>query len=694
MLVDGVAAISPLPGAEAGIVAFRTGGVLHATVITKATFAFAPDAPMPRVPPQPLLRDEVHHGDNPARSVRFTSDLVPYLARADVLFTGHGHAPVARLQVHAGERMLLDKTLLLKDSRGAQRIPIVYERAYGGPDVPDNPLGMGAGNDEGEPTILTPGDPRRPAGFGPIARAWPVRKRLLGATPRSALEGRIVEIPPGFDGAYFQAAPLDQQTDLLRGDEHIVLEGLHPSLPRLVTRLPCLRGVARIHGLAAFGVPDGQPMDLCLDTLRIDGDEQRCTVVFRRWMNLPHEQALEALRVVAGVEVAGEPLAWFDPPRRAAAPPPSSGKRRPLPTSTLALPPEVQEAPPPRPALPFRAGFLPARQPEVATPPPSPVAPPPSPVAPPPPIAPPPLLSGMPLAPPSALSASNAAAEVDTLPEVQEALPARTQAPVPARVFDLLWFDPRSLPRIRRQPAWRTILEALADEPLDPDIDDPELGFEPADMEERREIFEVLAHGPAQGEEAIREAVRSAIRKDGRFVAPLVLVEGEVCLWFDEIESLQALVAVVAPTAGGDERVKEAVTAARDYLSAADPLRDPVAARELGAAIESAYAQAKKRIVTPAEVALRTERLLLEHRRYQRQAVFGGKHLRGIVQIPGEEHEMPVYLPEALVEVLPMSTRFPARLVAEAHLAADAQAAGPVALRGVGITRIGSTDGW
>src|SRR5512139_1554624 len=118
MLVDGVVAVSPLPGADVAVVAFRMGGALHATVIAKATFAFAPDAPMPRVEPQPILREEVHHGNNPGRSVRFTSDLVPYLARADVLFTGHGYArppgPVksatARLRLQAGERVLLDKS--------------------------------------------------------------------------------------------------------------------------------------------------------------------------------------------------------------------------------------------------------------------------------------------------------------------------------------------------------------------------------------------------------------------------------------------------------------------------------------------------------------------------------------------------------------------------------------------------------
>ncbi|MRG97572.1 DUF2169 family type VI secretion system accessory protein [Polyangium spumosum] len=678
MLVDGVAAVSPLPGADAGVVAFRTGGVLHATVITKATFAFAPDAPMSRVDPQPILREEVHHGDNPARSVRFTSDLVPYLARADVLFTGHGYAPpgepkervTTRIVVRAGERVLLDKSLLLKDTRGFQKMPIVYERAFGGPDVPDNPLGIGAGIDEGEPTVVSPEGARRPAGFGPIARAWPLRKRLLGATPRSTLEGRIAEIPPRFDGSYFQAAPPDQRIDFLRGDEHLLLEGLHPSLPRLATRLPGARGVARLFGLSAFGIPEGQPMQLCTDTLRIDGDEQRCTVVCRRWIQLPHEEALDALRVVAGVEVAGEPAAWFEPQRRAAGPP-SSGKPAHAPASTLALPPEVEHAAPPGPALPFRTSPPSTRGSEFAAPP------------------------RLPLPPPSALFASNAAAETTAAPEVQPpafAAASQEQA-APARMLDLLWFDARSLPRIRKQPAWRKILEALADEPLDPDIDDPDLGLEPAEVEERREIFEVMAHGEPLGEQAILSALRSAVRKDGRFVAPLVLVEGELVMAFDDIEALRALVAVVGPLAGGDERSKEAVAAARAYLGAADPLRDRAAARELAAAIEAAFAQAKKRSAAPAEVASRVERILLENRCYERRAVLGARHLRASLRLPCADREVPVYVPEALAEVLPMFTRFSVRMVAEAHLPAEERDGHPVALRAVGITRVGRGEG-
>jgi len=49
-----------------------------------------------------------------------------------------------------------------------------------------------------------------------------------------------------------------------------------------------------------------------------------------------------------------------------------------------------------------------------------------------------------------------------------------------AEPFDLLWFEAASLPRIRKQPAWRPILDALRDKPLDPDIDDPALAEDPA----------------------------------------------------------------------------------------------------------------------------------------------------------------------------------------------------------------------
>ena len=303
-------AILPLSGAAATAVAWRWRGQIWITVIAKATFAFAGDAVMPRIEPAPILATELHHGQNPTRSVQVASDLAPHLARADVLFTGSAQAPDGarhlhvRLAVFAGERSLLDKWLLVQDPTGFTRMPIVYEQALRGPTGTENPFGVTA-----NAHVVDPAHPDRAAGFGPIARTWPARKRLLGALPRKKLEGPIAEIPDDFDWSYYQAAPPDQQTDLLRGDEWLVLEGLCAT-PLLRTRLPAARGVARLHGLAAFGIVEGQPLELTADTLAIDGDEQRCTVVWRKSFAVPSEAALAAARIAAGVELPGEASAW------------------------------------------------------------------------------------------------------------------------------------------------------------------------------------------------------------------------------------------------------------------------------------------------------------------------------------------------------------------------------------------------
>ncbi|WP_438043862.1 DUF2169 family type VI secretion system accessory protein [Sorangium sp. So ce128] len=311
-------AVTPLKGAAAAAIAWRTQGRHYITVVAKASFAFAIDAVMWRTDPQEILGAEVHHGKNPARSIRWSGDLAPYLGRADVVFTGDAHAPrgtevqslPVRLAIYSAGGWVLDKRLLVRDKGPFRQIPLVYERAVGGANGWENPF-------DGEPmdgpaNILDPQDPARLAGFAPLARAAPVRRRLLGSTPRKALEGPNADIPAGFDWSYFQAAPADQRIAFLQGDEWIVLEHVNPAAPRLQMRLPGARGVARIRGLAASAAADGELLELNADTLRIDGVEQRCTVVWRRVFPVSGEDALAAVRIVAGVEIEGEEIAWPD----------------------------------------------------------------------------------------------------------------------------------------------------------------------------------------------------------------------------------------------------------------------------------------------------------------------------------------------------------------------------------------------
>lgn len=699
MAIDPVP-VTALQQSTAATLAWRCNNQLYLTVVVKATFAFAVDAPMTRTKPQQIVRAEVHHGQNPARSVLLTSDLAPYLPRADVLFTGNVYAPSGvptpslplRLAVFSSKGPVLDKRLVAQDPAGFQRLPVVYENALRGIDD-ENPLGVTS-----NPNILDPRNPDRPGGFGPLGRAWPLRKRLLGTTPRATLDEPLATFPDDFDWTYFQAAPPDQRIDFLGGNEWLLLEGLHPSVHCLRTRLPGARGLARLYGLDEHGISEGTLLELVADTLRIDGEALCCTVVWRQNVPIAGENALNAANVVAGVEVADEMFEWPETPpalptRPPPSPAPSSRQTKPHLQETIALSPEAAETAADRAELPFAKrpsvlpvtpsselygdGFLAVEHLAFESPRPAPV--------------PPPILG--PIAPPLGLrAASDAAAAVmeiqgDTSPETI----AETTGPQQA--VDLVWFDPRSMPRIRKQPAWRAILEELTDEAIDPEIDDPDLHVDPAAAEERRDVFEVLVKAEPTSSEDLRNRFQNAVRRDGRFVAPVVLVAGEMSLPFDEFAMLEATIAVVDPFVGTDEGLKAALGAGREFLSARGSLSSRVTASKLSAAIKVAYEQGK-RAVSIDDVVEHIEQGLLDERRYQRRAVLGGKMLRGLVQWDAASEPMPVYLPEVLADMMPMFRRFEVRLIGEMVMAVDQREKQAMALRVLAFARVGVVEGW
>lgn len=360
--------IDPTGPVAVATTAWRRRGRLRVTVLVKASFAFAPSGVVSLVDPTPLQRVEVHNGNNPMRSIRTSGELVPYLPRAEVLFVGSAHAPAGapvasmpvRLAVIAGEgsprpgEVLVDKRLIVHgeriaaqgapapDAKPFSRMPLVYENAFGGIGSPYNPLGTGfrpgADGRLRLPNVVdfNQSSPERPASFAPVSWGFPSRKRLLKGN-RRALDDRIVELPDDFDDAFFHAAPDDQRFDALRGDERILLEHLHPVHARLELRLPGARALARAYD--AYGQTTS--VDLRADTLAIDGDAERVSLIWRGSFPFAREDALDSIRIAAGIELPSMPMAFPDPavfrpaPRPSVAPP--APEKRPSTSETIAL---------------------------------------------------------------------------------------------------------------------------------------------------------------------------------------------------------------------------------------------------------------------------------------------------------------------------------------------------------------------
>jgi hypothetical protein len=165
---------------------------------------------------------------------------------------------------------------------------------------------------------------------------WPSR-RLVAGDARKAVERPVAEIPEGFDWSYFHAAPADQRCEFLSGAEWVVLEGTSPTDRRIRSRLPSVKGHARV-SWGGESAALGEPLELTGDTLRIDADRGTCSVTWRRSFAVADEARLSDLRVAAGVELGGLPVPWAEPPR-AAGP---SAAPEPLPveltaTSTMTL---------------------------------------------------------------------------------------------------------------------------------------------------------------------------------------------------------------------------------------------------------------------------------------------------------------------------------------------------------------------
>ena len=272
--------------------------------------------PLAPRPEQPAPRfDDVHWGDPASSSLRYEGQSAYTRLGTDIYVNASAHAPggrpvdhvdvdvaIARCRVVArvfGDRVWVDTAGELRPSPPVAftRIPLIWERAFGGGRIEDgergyearNPVGVGlyasveAAADAALPNIEDPAGPitdassrPRPVGFGAIARHWQPRVAFIGTYDERWRQTRAPLWPEDFDERFFfAAAPGLQARPHLVGGEPVVLSGVHPgggigfALPRV--RLACK---SVFHGRV-------ERVGLRLDAVLLEPDEGSVTLIQR-----------------------------------------------------------------------------------------------------------------------------------------------------------------------------------------------------------------------------------------------------------------------------------------------------------------------------------------------------------------------------------------------------------------------------
>lgn len=198
-------------------------------------------------------------------------------------------------------------------------MPLTWERAYGGPTEPANPLGLGAdmrGASAEKPAAMpnfaaAGGSGARPAGFGAIDLTWPQRATLAGTHGDLWLKEDFPGFARDIDWRFFNTAPADQQFEgALTGTESYAFENLHPEQKLITGRLP---GIAPRAFVTRKGVSGFEEVRLNLTTVWFFPDKLRMVLVHHGAVQAFEEDASDIEHLLAGADPADQkrPAAAF-----------------------------------------------------------------------------------------------------------------------------------------------------------------------------------------------------------------------------------------------------------------------------------------------------------------------------------------------------------------------------------------------
>lgn len=290
-------------------------GVDSLYTVVKGTFDLSRGLALAEEQAPVAMMDE-YHGEPGQSSIRVAADIALVKPATDVLLLGHAYAPGGRPAfytdvslvvgpVHKVVRVFGDRTWMssgvgysISTPEPFERVPLVWERAYGGTDAtgdvpaaePRNPVGAGfRARDDGTldglplPNLEDPYDPitswkqrPAPAGFAPVAPHWEPRRSFAGTYDAAWQEKRAPYLPQDFDVRFFQVAPPGLVAPgYLQGGEPVEVRGATPD-GLLSFRLPQV-SVETTYVVDGSRVVRPAP----LDTVIIEPDAQRVILVWR-----------------------------------------------------------------------------------------------------------------------------------------------------------------------------------------------------------------------------------------------------------------------------------------------------------------------------------------------------------------------------------------------------------------------------
>jgi len=226
-------------------------GAHHWIVGIKATFCIGHRGALTLADeqPPPLFAAE-YGGEDGLSSVRYEADLTLLKPATDVWVNGHAFAPndkpVTELPISLrfadvqknllvrGENVFYSGVggLTTTTPRPFVRMPITYERAYGGLDTSAsnpsrhrlysrNPVGVGFATrpahleHQPAPNVVYPGmelTKAGPAGLGAIASPWSPRAELAGTYDAQWVENKRPLLPSDYDERFVLCSPIDQRS--------------------------------------------------------------------------------------------------------------------------------------------------------------------------------------------------------------------------------------------------------------------------------------------------------------------------------------------------------------------------------------------------------------------------------------------------------------------------------------------------